>query len=96
MSLMPSEFVRRQMLVSFMEDPAAIDGRHATGVEVLSFGTDFPHHEGTWPHSQDIIAETMEGCTLEEMKRMTHDNAAKMLGFKADTFLEAKREPALA
>lgn len=96
LSMMPSEFVKRQMLVSFMEDPAAIENRHATGVEVLSFGTDFPHHEGTWPHSQDVIAETMEGCTLEEMKQMTHDNAAKLLGFKADTFLEGKQAPVSA
>jgi predicted TIM-barrel fold metal-dependent hydrolase len=87
LAMVPSEYVKRHMLVSLLEDPVAIAARHFTGIDVLSMSTDFPHHEGTWPHTRDVVAETMADCTMEEMKKITHDNAAKFLNFKADTFI---------
>jgi predicted TIM-barrel fold metal-dependent hydrolase len=91
LSLMPSEFVKRQISCSFPEDPVGIRNRDITGVDSLMWGSDFPHHEGSWPHSRDTVAEVCGDCTVEEMKKITHDNAAKVFRFKADTFVEAKK-----
>ena len=43
--LMPSEYVQRQIHVSFQEDPVAIVCRHVTGVSTLVWGADYPHAE---------------------------------------------------
>jgi predicted TIM-barrel fold metal-dependent hydrolase len=89
--LMPSEYVQRQLKFGFEEDPIGIQNRHITGLEPLMWGNDFPHHEGTWPQSRDVIAETFGDCTMAEMKQITHDNAAKLYGLKVDTFVEAEK-----
>ena len=48
--LMPSEYVRHQIHVSFQEDPVAIACRHATGISTLVWGADYPQPEGTFLH----------------------------------------------
>ena len=89
--MMPSEYVKRQMLISLMEDPAALSLTPITGTDCLSWGNDFPHNEGTWPYSRDVVAETFKDLTLEETKKITHDNATKMLRFKAEKFIEPRK-----
>jgi predicted TIM-barrel fold metal-dependent hydrolase len=53
--LMPSEYVQRQIHVSFQEDPVAIACRGITGVSTLVWGADYPHAEGTFLHTREAI-----------------------------------------
>jgi predicted TIM-barrel fold metal-dependent hydrolase len=53
--LLPSEYVKRQIHVGFMDDHLALRNRHITGIEPLLWGNDYPHYEGTWPSSQATI-----------------------------------------
>jgi hypothetical protein len=48
----PSEYVRTQVKTTFMFDPVAIANRRLTGNECLLWGSDYPHQEGVFPHSQ--------------------------------------------
>ena len=50
--LRPSDYIRRQIHVTFMEDLAALENRSITGIEPLLWGNDYPHFEGCWPLSQ--------------------------------------------
>ena len=52
-----------------------MQNRHWFGVENLMWANDYPHHEGTWPHSAAAIERTMGG--LNERVR------AKILGLNA-------------
>ncbi len=88
--MMPSEYVKRQVKCTFQEDPVGVKNRHITGVETIMWGSDFPHQEGTFPHSRDVVAETFADCTVEEMKKITHDTAAKLYNFEADTFVDTQ------
>ena len=50
--LKPSEYVQRQIHVSFQEDPVAVACRHITGITSLVWGADYPHAEGTFMRSR--------------------------------------------
>jgi hypothetical protein len=41
--------------VTFQDDPVGIANRHMTGLRCLMWGADYPHHEGTWPNSQEAV-----------------------------------------
>ena len=46
----------------------------------LLWGDDYPHHEGTWPHSNETIVRTMAELTDEERRQVLGLNAAKLYG----------------
>jgi hypothetical protein len=47
----------------------------------MMWGADYPHIEGTWPHSQAALVDACNGCTAEEVKLMTSVTAADVYGF---------------
>ncbi|MCU1459045.1 MAG: amidohydrolase family protein, partial [Actinomycetia bacterium] len=81
LSMLPSELIRRQCNATFMNDPVAINNRYITGIETLMWGNDYPHPEGTWPQSQDVVAEQFKDVPDDEMRAIVGDNAAKVFGF---------------
>lgn len=64
--LLPSEYVKRQMHVGFMDDHLALRNRHITGIEPLMWGSDYPHYEGTWPSSQAVIDAMVDRYDLTD------------------------------
>jgi len=81
LELRPSEYFRRQGAVTFSDDPIALKHLDYTGAEVLLWGSDYPHDEGTFPHSQEVIARTFQGLTEADKRKIVHDNAAALYGF---------------
>src|ERR1700744_2488879 len=62
----PSDFARRQVRVTFIDEPAPVNFREFTGVQCLMWGSDFPHPEGTWPRSQSVTTKLFEGVPKAE------------------------------
>lgn len=83
--MLPSDYFRRQGYASFQDDPIGLETRKWVGVENLLWGDDYPHHEGTWPRSQEVIDRTMADMTEEERQKVLGLNAAKLYGFEALT-----------
>ncbi len=81
LSLLPSELVRRQAHVTFQNDPVGVRNRDVTGVEPLLWGSDYPHHEGTWPHSQKAIAAMFAGVPEAERRQIVGGTAAALYAF---------------
>ena len=57
---LPSVYVRRQIRVTFEEDAIAAQGlRHEDNIlrDILVFGADYPHPQGTWPDPSPIFYE---------------------------------------
>ncbi len=42
---------------------------------------DYPHHEGSWPHSQPAIERHMGKLTDDERAKVLGLNAARLFGF---------------
>ena len=57
--LKPSEYVQRQFHVSFQDDPVAVACRHITGVSTIVWGNDYPHAEGTFRGSRELMARAV-------------------------------------
>ena len=81
LALKPSEYFKRQGYVTFSDDPMALRNIEFTGTDCLMWGSDYPHDEGTFPHSRDVIERTFEGLCDVDRTKIVHDNAAKLYGF---------------
>ena len=46
---LPSVYFRRNMMLTFMDNPRGVAMRHELGVENIMWSTDFPHPATTWP-----------------------------------------------
>ena len=66
---LPSEIFRDHVAASFMRDRTAILNRKIIGEGNLMWGSDFPHFDGAWPRSADILARQFEGIPLEDQVR---------------------------
>lgn len=78
---LPSDYFRRQGFASFQEDQAGLDlARDHHLIDNFMWANDFPHHEGTWPHSAQAIERTMGGLTDSERARILGLNAARVFG----------------
>ena len=51
------------------------------GVENLMWGSDYPHAESTFPESQRILEEILEGVPAEEQDKIVGGNCARVYGF---------------
>ena len=76
----PSTCFRRQFWATFEDDRAGILTRGLLGVDRLMWGSDYPHTEGTFPHSQAQIRRDFAGVTESEVYQMVAGNAAKLYG----------------
>ena len=81
LDMLPSEYWRRQGYSSFQDDPTGLELYNWVGAEQLMWGNDYPHHEGTWPHSDEAIERTMGHLPEDAKRKILGLNAAKLYGF---------------
>ena len=62
LDLKPSEYFARQGFITFTDDPVGLRNLEFTGADSMLWGSDYPHDEGSFPHSREVIARTFEGC----------------------------------
>ena len=79
--LKPSEYVQRQFHVQFQDDPVAVACRHITGVPTIVWGNDYPHAEGTFRGSQQLVKEQLGDLPDDERKAIVGGTLADLLGF---------------
>jgi predicted TIM-barrel fold metal-dependent hydrolase len=80
--LRPSGYWRRHCYVAatFMSRGEA-GMRAAIGVDRVLWGSDFPHPEGTWPHTPTCLRQTFHGVPREEVAAMLGASAVALYGF---------------
>jgi predicted TIM-barrel fold metal-dependent hydrolase len=55
--------------------------RYEIGVSNLMWGNDFPHPEGTWPHTKEWLHNAFWDLPVEETARILGGNAAEVYNF---------------
>ncbi len=83
LKMLPSEYYRQNCYASFGEDEVAMHLMEIYGLEDnLMWANDYPHQEGSWPHSAEAIERTF-GDRLSETTRakVLGLNAARVFGF---------------
>ena len=79
---LPSEYFKEQGFATFQEDPAGLDLAREHGlIDNFMWANDYPHHEGTWPHSAAAIERTMGKLSEEERAKILGLNAARIFKF---------------
>jgi predicted TIM-barrel fold metal-dependent hydrolase len=82
LELLPSEYFRRQGFVTFQHDPVGFANVPFTGDACLMWGSDYPHPEGTWPHSHETLARQLAGVAEATVERVVCGNAAQLYRFR--------------
>ena len=81
--MLPSEFYRSHCFGSFQEDAPGIDlARKHDLVDNLLWANDYPHHEGSWPHSAAAIERSMGDLDDGERAKILGLNGARIFGFE--------------
>ncbi|HEU4370110.1 MAG TPA: amidohydrolase family protein, partial [Methylomirabilota bacterium] len=79
----PSFYYRRNCLSTFTEDHAGLRlVEELDLVENFLWSNDYPHHEGTWPHSAEAIERTMGHLSDGARAKVLGLNAARLFGFE--------------
>ena len=76
--MLPSDYFHRNVFVSFQEDALGIRLREIIGVDNLMWGSDYPHFESTFPRSQQVLEEILDGCTNDDRAAIAGSNAARV------------------
>ena len=77
----PSYYLARQVHGTFQVDPVAVNNVRQTGPGPLLWGSDFPHAEGTYPHSRETVRRLFAGVELEAVTEMVAGNAMRLFRF---------------
>ena len=80
MKLKPSEYWYRQCALT-TTGSIAVGLRHATGVDNIMWGTDYPHMEGSYPNSVTVLKKSLAGIPADEAVKMIGGNAVRFFNF---------------
>ncbi|GIU87509.1 MAG: hypothetical protein KatS3mg009_2024 [Acidimicrobiia bacterium] len=61
--------------------PADVEARHAIGIDRFMWGSDYPHDEGTHPHTREHLRRRFHDVDPAEVAMMLGTNAAKLYDF---------------
>lgn len=78
---LPSDFFRRNVFCSFQDDDLGIRERYTIGIDGITWGSDYPHTESTFPHSRQIMGKRLGGLPPDEQQKIVASNTASLYGF---------------
>jgi predicted TIM-barrel fold metal-dependent hydrolase len=81
--MVPSDFFRRNVVLSFQEDAIGIRLRDVIGVDNMMWGSDYPHSESTFPQSRKILSDILAGVPEDQQAKIVGGNTARVYGFDA-------------
>jgi len=82
LSMKPSEYFARNVSIgaSCMPRKEALR-RHEIGVDNLCWGSDYPHPEGSWPHTREQMRDSLRGLPEDDIAKILGRNEARIFGF---------------
>ena len=85
LTMLPSEYIDRNVKIgSSNTRRREIARRFEIGLGNIMWGNDFPHPEGTWPHTKEWCRETFWDCPVEDTRRILGLNAAEFYRFDVE------------
>lgn len=80
LQMLPSEYFRRNSLITFIVDQFGVDARHQIGIENMMWCSDFPHSISNWPIDVEIALEQLAGASRAETDRIMWRTCADLYG----------------
>jgi predicted TIM-barrel fold metal-dependent hydrolase len=75
----PSSYYYRQVFGCFFRDQHGLDSLEKCGVDNVTFETDYPHTDSTWPHSKEVAHKMMGHLPADVQYKILRGNAIRML-----------------
>jgi len=75
----PSEYYREHVFGCFFDDAHGLRALDEIGVETVTFETDYPHSDSTWPESKAVAERLMAALDQETVNKIVRENAIRML-----------------
>lgn len=81
---LPSEIVRGRVYGCIFDDLVGLRQRHDVGVDQILFETDYPHSDGTFPHSRKVAHGLFAAARMddEECYKVMRGNAIEAYGLQ--------------
>jgi uncharacterized protein len=80
LSMKPSEYWRRQCRATYQSDRIGIKMLDELGEDNVMWGSDFPHPDGVWPDSTEVIARELGHLPAAVRRKIVCENAGKLYG----------------
>jgi predicted TIM-barrel fold metal-dependent hydrolase len=77
-SIRPAEVLQRNFWFCTIDDPSTICTRERIGLDRVMVEVDYPHGDSTWPDTQAVIEHAWGDLPVEDIRKMTHENAAAL------------------
>ncbi len=83
MTMLPSEYFKRQVYATFFNDPPARLLFSGWGIDNCMWSNDFPHQNSTWPKSRDVIARDLGHLPGASRAKILHENVTRLYDLPA-------------
>ena len=82
LTMKPSEYFRRNVLLTYINDPIGLNNLSFTGSDHFMWSGDYPHGASTWPNSAISVATECADAGVDEatLTKLTVTNAATAYG----------------
>jgi predicted TIM-barrel fold metal-dependent hydrolase len=80
----PSTYYYRQIFGCFFRDRHGIESLDRVGADNITFETDYPHTDSTWPDTKRVAEALMAGVADGDVYKIMRGNAIRMLGLPPD------------
>jgi predicted TIM-barrel fold metal-dependent hydrolase len=97
LTMLPSQYFRRNVHLTYMTDPLGLNNLRFTGADHFMWSSDYPHMAAVWPESRAAIerdAEQVGGLDDETVHKLTLGNVARLYGI--DLGVVAEPSPVIA
>jgi predicted TIM-barrel fold metal-dependent hydrolase len=81
----PSVLFRRHVYGCFFNDAHGLRSLAEIGVDRITYESDYPHSDSTWPRTREIAEEQMKGLDDDTIEKICRTNAIRMLRLDTPT-----------
>jgi predicted TIM-barrel fold metal-dependent hydrolase len=75
----PSNYYYRQIYGCFFRDVHGLESLRSVGEDNITFETDYPHTDSTWPETKQVAAKMMGHLDDDVIRKIVRGNAIRML-----------------
>jgi predicted TIM-barrel fold metal-dependent hydrolase len=80
----PEYYFRRQVFACFFRDNFGLKNIEDVGIDNVTFETDYPHSDSTWPDTKQIFTDMVSDLDDEQVYKIARGNAIRMLSLDLD------------
>jgi predicted TIM-barrel fold metal-dependent hydrolase len=87
LTMMPSEYFRRNVYLTYINDPLGLNNLRFTGADHFMWSGDYPHQASVWPQSRRAIERDVDavgGIDDDTLHQLTVANAARLYDIDVD------------